>query len=344
MDEPIVYFGSAVKALGGGRVGGWLVEFSDPATQKGIPDLDREYFTCATDFDIEDGQKATVYYDHGLDPTLKTRKIGRGTMAMKDDGVWFEAQLALRDDYEKWIYKLAEMGKLGWSSGTAPHLVTRKKGVNDTMEILSWPLGNDASLTPMPASPTNRVSTLKSVAPTLKALIDEIEQDEIETKSISLEGLPALSQVVSPADLNKGMLDRSTSVESAVKEFLAHGEVIGDVLKAHAVRVEGRVKFRVDQKGHIPLINLEHIASMLQDLDAMSEGFAAIRSDLKRIQNAPAQLKSQILDEATRFERSKFLRVSPDADRPPENPTVLDEAAKFELWNFLRITGNTPKE
>jgi hypothetical protein len=303
MEEPIVYFGSAVKALGGGRVGGYLVEFSDPATQKGMPDLDREYFTCATDFDIEDGQKATVYYDHGLDPTLKTRKIGRGTMAMKDDGVWFEAQLALRDDYEKWIYKLAEMGKLGWSSGTAPHLVTRKKGVNDTMEILSWPLGNDASLTPMPASPTNRVSTLKSVAvPTFKALVDEIEHEEAQ--SISLESLPALSQVISPADFKKGLLDRSQSVEAAVKEFLMHADVIGEVLKSHTARVEGRVKFRIEKDGHVPASNLKHIASMVQDLGSMSEGFAVIKSDLERLQsNATA-------NEAAKFEFLNFLRNS----------------------------------
>lgn len=317
MEEPIMYFGSAVKALGGGRVGGWLVEFSDPTTQTGMPDLDREYFTKHTDYDIENGQKATVYYDHGLDPTLKTRKIGRGTMEIRDAGVWFEAQLELRDDYEKGIYKLAELGKLGWSSGTAPHLVTRKKSVNDTVEIMSWPLGNDASLTPMPASPSNQVQAMKSVeTPTLKALLDDLEkEEEVEVKTLSLEGLPALSAVVSPADF-KGLQAHSESVETALEEFITYGDVIGSVLKAHAARVENKVEFRFKKDGRIPASSLKHIGTMLGQIEELTTGFTTIKSDLQRLQNDSEYLKSQ----------------------------TLNEAARFELWNFLRISGNPPKE
>src|ERR1044071_6750288 len=50
MNEPdvLVYYGGAVKALGDGKIGGYLVEFSDPATKTGAPDLDREFFAKDT--------------------------------------------------------------------------------------------------------------------------------------------------------------------------------------------------------------------------------------------------------------------------------------------------------
>jgi hypothetical protein len=36
-----------------------------------------------------------------------------------------DAQLEMRDEYDEQIYKLAEAGKLGWSTGAAGHLVER---------------------------------------------------------------------------------------------------------------------------------------------------------------------------------------------------------------------------
>jgi hypothetical protein len=157
MDE-ILFFGDAVKALGGGKVGGYLVRFSTSAD----PDITqlRDFFTKDTDFDLERGNLATLYYDHGLDPVIKKRKLGRGTMKVDDVGVWIEAQLEMRDDYERAIYEMAQAGKLGWSSGTAPHLVERKQ-VGGANQIVSWPLGDDASLTPTPAEPRNGAVSLK---------------------------------------------------------------------------------------------------------------------------------------------------------------------------------------
>lgn len=146
----MLVFGGAIKALNeDGLVGGWLVEFSDPEALTGSPDLEREFFTKSTDFDIESGDRTTIYYDHGLDATLKKRKLGRGQMEIKDAGIWLEAQLERRDEYEENIFKMAQAGKLGWSSGTAPHLVTMKK-VGSFREILTWPLKIDASMTPTP--------------------------------------------------------------------------------------------------------------------------------------------------------------------------------------------------
>lgn len=158
MHDTIIYFGGHVKALGNGKVGGHLILFSGPDE----PDISpmRDFFTPDTDF----GPHTTslVFYDHGLDPTLKRRVLDRKAQLSKDDvGVWIEAQLALRDQYEQAIYEMAMNGKLGWSSGTAAHLIEREPVAN-SHKICAWPLGLDASLTPTPAEPRTRAIALKS--------------------------------------------------------------------------------------------------------------------------------------------------------------------------------------
>jgi len=177
MADSLILFGGAVKALGNGKVGGHLVLFS---TSKD-PDISvyRDFFTAKTDYDLEEHTSTPIYYQHGQDDTLKYRKLGRGEMKMDDVGIWLEAQLELRDDYEKEIYKLAEAGKLGWSSGTAPHLVERKK-VGEAHEVTRWPLGLDASLTPNPAEPRTTAVAIKSLA--------EFKSEIVETKGDLLGG------------------------------------------------------------------------------------------------------------------------------------------------------------
>lgn len=147
MDE-LLQFGGEIKALGDGKVGGYLVRFTDAAH----PDLQGDYFTDQTEFDVETGDRITLYYNHGFDPVLKNRKLGKGTVDIQELGVWVEAQLSMRDEYEHAIYEMAERGKLGWSSGTLSYLVEREPKGGGTYWIKSWPLGKDASLTPTPAA------------------------------------------------------------------------------------------------------------------------------------------------------------------------------------------------
>jgi HK97 family phage major capsid protein len=157
-DDTLVGFGGAVKALGDGRVGGYLVRFGAPDA----PDLEDEYFTAETNFG---GHSTTpVLYQHGQDRRIKRRVLdGAATLRTDDVGVWIEAQLALRDQYERYIYAQAEAGKMGWSSGTAPHLV-EKRAMGKATHILAWPLGLDASITPTPAEPHNAVVSLKMLS------------------------------------------------------------------------------------------------------------------------------------------------------------------------------------
>ena len=147
MTDTLLAFGGEIKALGDGRVAGYLVRYTSAET----PDLTGDYFDANTDFDAEDGDRVTVYYGHGFDPVLKHRKLGKGTLRFDDVGVWVEAQLQMRDEYERAIYAMAEAGKLGWSSGTLPNLVEREDE-GEAKRITHWPLGKDASLTPTPAA------------------------------------------------------------------------------------------------------------------------------------------------------------------------------------------------
>lgn len=162
-DDALISFGDEVKTLDNGHLGGYLVRFSSPDD----PDLTGDFFTKDTDFRIADGQKTPIFFNHRL--PIKTRDgkriaiksvIGEGTLAIDDVGVFIDAILYNRDEYEKAITKTAH--KQGWSSGTAAHLVDREEAGN-AMLVKTWPLGLDSSITPTPAEPRNNVISLKSL-------------------------------------------------------------------------------------------------------------------------------------------------------------------------------------
>lgn len=172
MEEVIINHGSSIKTLADGKIGGYLVLFSDEKS----PDLAGDFFTKNTDFGITDGQRTHLWFNHrkpiknaeGKAIEVK-EKIGEGELKIDDKGVFIEAILYNRDQYEK------ALAKMGWSSGTAAHLVDREKK-GDAHFIKSWPLGLDASLTPRPCEPRTSVQSLKSY-------LDESE-DSGELKSI----------------------------------------------------------------------------------------------------------------------------------------------------------------
>lgn len=177
LGDQLIYFGGEVKALGGGKVGGYLITFSterDPDQSE-----HRDFFDGETDYDLDDGAgKASVYYAHGQDETLRKRRLAKGAVKQDEVGVWIEAQLSLRDEYESAIYELAKKNKLGWSSGSVTHLVDREPVKDEggkviAHRVLHWPIA-EASLTPTPAEPRCGAMALKSFAvPALKELAAE---------------------------------------------------------------------------------------------------------------------------------------------------------------------------
>ena len=162
-DNTLVTYGSAVKALGDGKVGGYLVRF----TPSGDYDLTDDRFD-AVKSDLGEANKLPVLYHHGLDKTLKRRRIGTGDTRRDEVGLWIESQLSMRDEYEKAIYELAEKGKLSWSSGAASHTVEREPDGKGAV-ITQWFI-SEASLTPTPAEPRNIAVYIKSLEPIMLEL------------------------------------------------------------------------------------------------------------------------------------------------------------------------------
>jgi hypothetical protein len=184
-DNSPIFLGGELKALGDGKVGGWAIIFSDDKS----PDLTNDYFDNTTDYFFEGEQKAIrpVLYDHGLDPTMKSTKLARGTVEIKDAGLWFEAQMDLSKAYDAYIYKMAEQKALGVSTGSAPHLIQREP-VGKAMHIKSWPVV-EISLTPMPIEKATKgkVLPLQSYAEEdrtdifagFKGVVDEEDEDSM---------------------------------------------------------------------------------------------------------------------------------------------------------------------
>lgn len=156
--ETLVHSGGEVKALGGGKFRAPLVIFGREAK-----DLDGDFFTESTDLwqDFSEPVYVPFLYAHGLDPELKHAKLGDGKVSLSRDdaGVWMEGQLKISDAYQAKIYEMIEAGKIGTSSGSIAHLVSRR-AEGKAFELKSWPIA-EASLTPKPCNPMNKVQAVK---------------------------------------------------------------------------------------------------------------------------------------------------------------------------------------
>jgi HK97 family phage major capsid protein len=207
-DETLVYFGDAIKSLGDGRIEGYLVRFTDETN----PDLTGDYFSPETDFGIESGATIPVYYQHGMDSHLKTRKIGRGQVTFDEVGAWLQAQIELRDEYEKGIEQLVAEGKMGWSSGAASHLVEREP-VGKSWHIKTWVIA-EASLTPTPAEPRNLAVPIKSLFPSEAVVTDKDEQNPTLERPDEVTTIMELEEI-------KTLIDGAikTAADEAVKKY-----------------------------------------------------------------------------------------------------------------------------
>jgi len=226
-EKTLVIHGGAVKALGDGKVGGYLVRYGSPT----MTDLTGDYFDAQTDF----GTITTtpVLYHHGYDDRIKLRIIGSGTLRADDVGVWVEAQLAMRDEYERAIYQMAEDGKLGWSSGTASHLVETER-IGNAYRVKRWPLGLDASLTPSPAEPRNNAVTLKAYInpnPINQEHEEHMTPEELEALMSSVATKAVDTYIKSaPATVTAGSV--TVTRDEADKPFASAGEFLAAVKMA----------------------------------------------------------------------------------------------------------------
>jgi hypothetical protein len=219
-EDTLIQFGGSIKALGDGRVGGLSVLFTDNSST----DIANDFFDATTDYAVAEWPApCTVYYNHGNDATLGVKALGggamKGTMTLQDAGVWVEVQLNLADQYEAAIYSMAEKGKLGWSSGTAHHLMRRENSGN-AKHVTYWPLGLDMSLTPTPCEPRARVMALKSWDEQLKPFKNELSLkgkylgDDVESQM----GIAAVCAANSALMYGGSYYDDSTSLIDIIND------------------------------------------------------------------------------------------------------------------------------
>ena len=158
--------GGQIKVLSdSGKIGGYAIRFGSESDT----DLVGDFFTPDTFFGNTTGN-LPVYYHHGQDPDIGLKAIGQTTDIKVDSvGIWMDAQLDLRDEYEQAIFELAKQGKLGYSTGSASHVVSSEKSGN-AYKITSWPLV-EVSVTPTPAEFRNNISAKSQPVP-VKGLLD----------------------------------------------------------------------------------------------------------------------------------------------------------------------------
>jgi hypothetical protein len=158
-DTTLIYPGGDVKALGAGRVGGYLVRFGGPDSA----DVQGDFFTSDTYYGKAVKAGADVIYHHGIGridthaDRLRNTVIGDGEIAVKADGLWIEATVTDAD-----VYALADAGKLGWSSGSVERLVKREAVKAGITKVTQWPI-IEASLSPRPVDPRNRAVAMKAL-------------------------------------------------------------------------------------------------------------------------------------------------------------------------------------
>ena len=139
--------GAALKAVETGDVEGLLVVFGNPDAT----DLENEFFSVETDFGRL--RETPIWLNHtqpiktASGVILVEEPVGYGALEITDEGVIIRGLL---DAKYRYLAQIAP--ELGWSSGTAAHLVVRQT-VGKAVHIKRWLLGLDASITPTPAEP-----------------------------------------------------------------------------------------------------------------------------------------------------------------------------------------------
>jgi len=167
------YFtGGAIKAIGDGKIGGYLVVYGDQNKK----DSGGEWFTSDTDYALDYYPSRPVLYHHGLSD-IEAVKIGT-ILSIKADNIGLYAEAVLHIDHEdptirryaQSAYKSVLANKLWWSSGSAVNLID----VKSSGRIDRWPI-IEGSLTPIPADTTGRTSVSA-----IKSAISALETEETE--------------------------------------------------------------------------------------------------------------------------------------------------------------------
>jgi hypothetical protein len=218
---------------------------------------------------------------------------------------------------------MAESGKLGWSSGSMSHLVS-KNANGKSFEITSWPIG-EASLTPTPVEGRTVATAVKDIVIDADELnfeqfVKSVDQDQYD-RQFSIDGIPSIKafcEAVAPNSLRDGS-QRSESAANAAKEFITITKLMGEAFHSYTSRLVRRSEHRFLKEGReIDPSTVSQVESTLNDMARIQSAFDAIKEVLSGIKK---------ISEMTSAEQKSF-----------------DERARLEMWNFCRISGTTPEE
>lgn len=204
----ITYKGEGVKFVEDTKIKGLAVKFTTSAD----PDLYFDFFTSNCDFGLSLNNTLPIYFNHCFDGVLKTARIGEAKLTKKNDGIfvdgfiynlknypndldnWSTQIIKERAEYIDIILKLIEDGKMGYSTGSAPHLVKKKSFENGTNEITKWDIV-ELSITHTPAEP--RTYATKS------AINDKFDWSQYLKIGAKISNETATSLIDSLENLNK---------------------------------------------------------------------------------------------------------------------------------------------
>jgi len=299
--DVLTSFVDGIKSDRLGHVKGYLVRFGDSKAT----DLEGDYFTKSTDygFPMEEGKRVplNVYYHHGMDQMVGKKSIGSGFIKMDSEGLWYEAQLDMADEYGKMIAKLCKQGKMGFSSGAAAHMVERKS-MGSASEITRWPIA-EASITPTPAEYRNSVKTLQEYYG-----MGEMDMEE----EMMPEPMPEQSPEEYAAELFK----------------MAEADLIHEGMEAYYEAMSEGIGMVADASMAEAIIN--EFANRAKQLYAMHGA--------KCIQPASLRGVERRLRDAVGLSRSAAKRLAPvcwdslrDADQPEEQPSIVVEAKAHDI-------------
>jgi phage head maturation protease len=294
--DVLTSFVDGIKSDRLGHVKGYLVRFGDTKAT----DLEGDYFTKSTDygFPMEEGKRVplNVYYHHGMDQAVGKKSIGTGFIKMTDEGLWYEAQLDMADEYGKMVAKLCKQGKMGFSSGAAAHMVERKS-MGGASEIIRWPIA-EASITPTPAEFRNSVKSLEEYYG-----MGEMEDEE----EMMPEPMPEQSPEEYAAELFK----------------MAESDLIHEGMEAYYEAMSEGIGMVADASMAEAIIN--EFASRAKQLYAMHGAKCIHPASLRGVERR--------LRDAVGLSRSSAKRLAPvvweslrDADQPDEQPSIVVEA------------------
>lgn len=222
MPQMPIYFGDfEVKSNDDGQISGWIVRYGNPM----VPDASkmRDFFTKATDFDLEDGDRKSVLHEHGMSPDYGQAAIASLKASFREDGIWGEGLLKKSIIKRDALIADIKNGEYGFSSGSQGYRVEREKQPNNTHYVKRWPIG-EVSLTKNPAEPRAHAFCIKSLL--VPDIAEEIASDTKTSVGISVSDYDYetgnstnLSQAVHADDPTE-MMGRLSELQNVLQLFL----------------------------------------------------------------------------------------------------------------------------